>query len=356
MTVKPSNSKWRPLGCAGRLVRVLGIVILVLVILFAALALYQRVALARFMAETAAPGQRVKVENHLMHLNCVGSGAPTVVIDAGNGSFSVEWMPVQAQLSQTMRVCVYDRSGYGWSEPGPQPRNGLQAASELHQLLQAAGESGPYILVGHSLGGVYARVFAVQYPTETAGMVLVETAYPLQVSPEFEVQMRSSIGFYQVMGLLVNTGVMRILGPLSGEDAAPESARSLPPELKALYLNLLLSPDQYTTAIAEMEALPETFRQAEQSLPPGEHPFGDLPLIVLTAGQMAGPGSTPFGGERIPVPAQQIEAQAQLAGLSTRGEQRVAPESGHLMHIDAPAEIIRAVEDMMKEFRGNSLR
>lgn len=325
-----------------------------LILFFLTLGISGRVGLRRTYAEFLPPGKLVAVDGVQIHIHCLGSGAPTVVIDAGNGSYSLEWTPIQERLSRSVRVCTFDRPGYGWSEPGPQPRDGAQVVKELHALLATAGETGPYVLVGHSLGGVHVRLFAAQYPQEVAGMVLVDTAFPLEITPEFEAQMQSSIGFYQVMHLLSGSGVLRILGPLGGEGALPETARKLPAGLQDAYVNLLLDPKHYRTAMDEMGQLPQTFRQTSDALaskPLDRQPLGDLPLIVLTAGQMAAAGTTPFDEQRVPVAAQQIEAQLTLAKTSAHGEQRVLPDSGHSVHLDAPDAVVQAVLDVVASSR-----
>jgi pimeloyl-ACP methyl ester carboxylesterase len=222
---------------------------------------------------------------------------------------------------------------------------------ELHDLLEAAGEAGPYLLVGHSLGGVHVRLFALTYPDEVAGLVLVDTAHPLTITPEFEMQMQSSIGFYQAMNLMTSTGLLRILGPLGGEEGMPATARKLPIEFQETYLNLLLDPNQYATAIAEMQALLQTFEQVSK-LMIGEHPFGDLLLVVLTAGLTSAPGSTPFNEQYVPVPDSQIESQLELARQSSRGEQRVLNESSHSVHLDAPQAVIEAVKQLLRRNDG----
>lgn len=337
------NIQTKRSGC----IRIILWIVLAIALLLVGGCTYQRIALARTREQYPAPGKLVEVDGHLMHIHCEGSGSPTVVIDAGNGSFSVEWMPIQGELSQTTRVCVYDRAGYGWSKAGPHPRDGAQVVSELHTLLQVGGEASPYLLVGHSLGGVHVRLFVTKYPDEVAGLVLVDTAHPLTITPEFEKQMQTSIGFYRVLNLMAGSGLLRILGPLGGKDSLPTTARKLPTELQEIYLNLLLDPNQYATAISEMEQLPQTFQQTSQKMT-GEHPLGDLPLIVLTAGQTSAPGSTPFNEQNVPVSNSQIELQLELAGLSSRGEQRVIAESGHSVHLDAPEEIIKAICDMLE--------
>jgi pimeloyl-ACP methyl ester carboxylesterase len=325
--------------------RIAGIIAVLLALLFAGLAINQRMALARMRAALPAPGELIDVAGHAFHLNCLGSGAPTVLIDAGNGSFSLEWTPIQRELSAVARVCTFDRPGYGWSAPGPAPRDGAQVVAELHTAL-AGNAAPPYILVGHSLGGVHLRLFAAQYPQDVAGMVLIDTPYPLAVTPELEAQMRSSIGFYQAMELLTRSGVLRVLGPLGGAGMLPETAAKLPADLQGVYLELLLDPAQYSTAAAEMAQLPQTFAEADASLS-GAQPFGALPLIVLTAGRQPAPGSTPFDAQTVPAAASWLDAGQALAAQSSRGEQRILAASGHLVHLDAPQEVVRAVQDVV---------
>jgi pimeloyl-ACP methyl ester carboxylesterase len=257
--------------------------IALVLVLAIGLALYQWHALERFRQRTPLPGQLVDVGGHQLHIHCTGSGAPTVVIDAGNACFGLEWTPIQDQLSDKTRVCTYDRAGYGWSEAGPSPRDAATAVAELHDLLQAAKETGPYILVGHSLGGT---------------------------------------------------------------NAMPETTRKLAAELQDTYLNLLLDPQQYETAIDEMAQLSASLRQVGEAMS-GDHPLDGLPLIVLTAGQRMAPGSTPFDDRRIPVGDETMEAQRALSALSTRGEQRVIRESGHQVHLDAPEAVVAVVCDVV---------
>ena len=116
----------------------------------------------------------VSIGTHKLHIYCIGAGSPAIVIDVGAGESYTSWRSVQEQLAQDTRVCAYDRAGYGQSEPGPMPRDSQRAADELHQLLLNSGEEGPFLLVGHSLGGLNVQVFAASYPEQVVGLVLLD--------------------------------------------------------------------------------------------------------------------------------------------------------------------------------------
>ena len=115
-----------------------------------------------------------------LHIHCLGEGNPTVILEAALPGASAHWGWVQPDIATTTRVCAYDRAGMGWSDPGPEPRDAQTIASELHTLLDNARIEGPYVLVGHSFGGLYARMYTAQYPDEVAGMVLVDSTHPDQ--------------------------------------------------------------------------------------------------------------------------------------------------------------------------------
>ena len=151
-----------------------GAVVLVLGLILAG-TIYESVSEAADLRAYPPPGQMVDVGGYRLHINCTGTGSPTVVIDAGWGDWSLSWGWVQREVAKTTQVCTYDRAGMGYSEAGPLPRTAEQFAKELHTLLEQANIARPYVLAGHSLGGLPVRVFAHDYPTEVAGVVLIDS-------------------------------------------------------------------------------------------------------------------------------------------------------------------------------------
>jgi pimeloyl-ACP methyl ester carboxylesterase len=142
--------------------------------------IYQAIATQIYQRTYSPPGEMVDAGTHNLHINCLGEGSPTVILEAANLGMSAHWVRVQQQVAQATRVCAYDRAGLGWSERGPEPRDARQISSELHTLLKGADTDGPYVLAGHSYGGLYARMYAARYPEEVAGVVMVDSSHPEQ--------------------------------------------------------------------------------------------------------------------------------------------------------------------------------
>ena len=177
-TSVPVNSRKRPFF---RWIRYLlmGFLSLLIALAFAG-ALYEGIESHRDRRLYHPPGRLVDIGGYRLHLYCVGQGSPTVILEAGGGNPWLSWYKVQPKVAAFTRVCAYDRAGLGWSDPSPRPRTAKVIAEELHTLLQNGGVTGPFVLVGHSLGGMDARMFANQYPSEVVGMVLVDSSHPDQ--------------------------------------------------------------------------------------------------------------------------------------------------------------------------------
>jgi hypothetical protein len=140
----------------------------------------ESVALTRDQGRYPMPGASYDVGGHRLHLNCTGTGRPTVVLENGLNEISPLWSGITAQIAKTTRVCAYDRAGQGWSGDVAHPQDGLAVAADLHTLLARAGESGPYVLAGHSVGGTLAMTYAARYPAQVAGLVLLDSSSPHQ--------------------------------------------------------------------------------------------------------------------------------------------------------------------------------
>jgi len=183
------------------------------------------------------PGRLVDVGSYQMHLYCTGANAdesPTVILENGLGSVSAAWVLVQPEIAKVTRVCSYDRAGMGWSDSSPEPRDAQHIATELHTLLQKAQIPGPYVLVGWSFGGLYAREYAGQYGDEVSGLVLLDSSHPDQwtSTPEGQRQFEMNAKIYSVAPILVRLGVMRVMGLVQPDSGLPTPYNE---ELKASF-------------------------------------------------------------------------------------------------------------------------
>lgn len=298
-------------------------------------------------------GRSVQAGAVKLNLNCSGAGSPTVILETGHGMSSIGWFNIQPEIAKFTRVCSYDRAGYGWSEAGPEPRTALQVAKELKLLLDAAGEKVPYILVGASLGGIYARVYAGLYPSDIAGAVLVDATHDdiqnrldtvlpaaaIKQRKEYEAAARRHGKRDRLLALLeVNLGLERLKAAFDKDPGPFGLSKDYLEETR--YLE---QPSKFRNATAsEMEAFPESGAEARSI---GN--FGDQPLIVLTAGGVnaSNPLLTATDRDRIKnlwVHVLQVEE----AHLSTRGKQIIIEDSGHVIQFERPDAVISAVREV----------
>lgn len=288
-------------------------------------AIYESAAEAADARAYPPPGKMVDVGEFRLHLNCTGSGSPTVVIDAGHAGSSASWGWVQPELARTTRICTYDRAGMGWSEASPYPRTARQFAKELHTLLANANEPGPYVLVGHSLGGNTVRVYAHDYPAEVSGLVLID-AQKLPAADAAPPQPAPKPGVNSLPALLARVGLVRLLSDPLG------SFRNLPPEEKQTYQPYAVAPRSVQTVLDEFMGIAEGGWQAKAVTT-----LGDLPLIVLSRGKDQD--------------ADWTASQASFLILSTNSQQFFADQSGHVIHIEQPEAAIAAIVKMVEQVR-----
>jgi pimeloyl-ACP methyl ester carboxylesterase len=256
-----------------------------------------------------ANAERFDVGGYRLYLHCMGTGSPTVLLEAGLGSTSDVWYQVQPQIARVTRVCAYDRAGLGGSDPGPTPRTSATIVAELHTLLARAHTPSPYVLVGHSIAGYHLRVFAHRYPHTVAGVVLVDASHPDQIARE-----------------------LAALGPgHAGEDAAVAAVRK----------------DLADTRPDPNERFDIT-ASAAQARATGS--LAHLPLVVLTRGKPVEPPALPHA---VTARLEQTwrSLQNDLASLSSDSVHAIATGSGHFIQLDQPALVITAIRQVVQAVR-----
>jgi pimeloyl-ACP methyl ester carboxylesterase len=278
------------------------------------------VSAAPASSATTATGRMIDVGGHRLYIECTGSGGPAVILQAGLGASSSSWAAIAPAVAATTTVCTYDRAGHGRSdEAGPQ--DGIALATDLHTLLERAGVPGPYVLVGHSSGGPYVRVFATRYADQVAGMVLLDAQPPdaFTALPDYP-------GFYATFRTVatLSPSLARIgfLGPVLGltaDESTPAAARGARDEFIAL-----------KTVLQQSSALTS---------------LGDRPLIVVTA----------VAEE----PAGWLAAQERLPRLSTASVHRVLAAATHnslISGVDAKASSQAILDVLASVHAGTALR
>lgn len=281
----------------------------------------------------AMPGNLVDVGTHSLHLNCTGSGSPTVVLQAGGGEMSSAFGWVAPAVAEETRVCVYDRAGHGWSESAGTAQDGAEIAADLHSLLEAGQVPAPYVLAGHSFGGLYTLTFAALYPDEASGMVLVDTTAPAsEPAPRGTTSDDAGPDAMDRLAALLGTTARMGLGRLvSGSDFG-----DLPSQ----------SRDEMRAAAATESHLRGTVEEYLKASSSGGQAawlegFGSKPLVVLTAG--------------VGTDAAWVERREQLATLSDESEHRLIEGADHsaLIHDEAHAAATSdAILDVLALVRG----
>ena len=300
-------------------------------------------AKARFKKQYPPIGQLVDIGGYRLHMHVEGEGMPTVILDSGAGGIGLAWELVRPTIEKVTRVVTYDRAGLGWSDPSPYPRDAFTMAVELHTMLVNANIPAPYILVGHSLGGPVVRQFAAKYPNEVAGLVMVDSAHEQQMKhfPEAMVKMANSMkGMMGAMKLISKLGIFALKPSL----IAIGDNGKLPCELVAQMQGVMASSNSHAEAlVAESESVYTAQTQPVSTL-------GDLPLIVISHGQLDANAVPPSLGQQVrdDYEAAWQRLQAEITSLSTRGRRIVAERSGHNVIFDQPEIVIESILEMVE--------
>ncbi|MGH8615698.1 MAG: alpha/beta fold hydrolase [Gammaproteobacteria bacterium] len=281
-------------------------------------------------ADQNPPGRLLDVGGFKLHLYCVGLGSPTVVLDAGLGGSAADWTKVQQLVRQTTNACIYDRAGYGWSDPGPAPRTSGRLASELRTLLARAKVPPPYIVVGHSFGGYNARLFSSFYPDDTVGLVLVDSPHEAQVPNLFQHQI---IRMIDPHGLLQRIWTPELAGVLSSAD------------LGAIAPLLGLKAKTLHAILGELAAFKESGDELAASL---INP--DLPLVVIMHGLRVLPSGLGDQMER-----EWLQLLRRLALRQRHSRFVIAEKSAHLVPLEQPELVAAEIHRMVQAYSGNSI-
>jgi pimeloyl-ACP methyl ester carboxylesterase len=284
-----------------------------------------------------APGTLVDVGGHKLHVNCTGSGSPTIILESGASSFAIDWALVQPTVAKSNRVCSYDRAGYGWSEAAEYDMRGEDAVRSLRKALDTLGEHPPFVLVGQSMGGRFTRLFTHLYPSDVTAMVLVDAEHEDGLFMVVN-------GRPAAISSLTDEEFEAAWSPPTGPPPAVPKAelqtahQKLPAELQPIRLELqqrLLSV-MYSATIESMRRTMRSehsaLRELRQLSEREQHALHDLPLIVLSRGLDDSPAHK--------------RAQQALVRLSSRSRLVIVDDSEHEIHLFRPDVVIQAIADV----------
>jgi pimeloyl-ACP methyl ester carboxylesterase len=338
---------------------VLQIVVIVIAVVLLGRAL-NLVLLIRWYSKPKPPGETLLVNDKRIYYTIKGQGSPTVVIEAGLGSASAEWWQIQDTLAQSARVLTYDRAGYGWSELRHDPRTSRQIAFELKALLDTLKIEPPYILVGHSQGGLYINHFCRLYPDLVAGIVLVDPVSPDDVRFKQEllprVYKRSGVDktkLLKVQGWLSGFGFLRLMRPFLFKSPSLAPYRALPAEAFSACWHNFLAPKTSQTALNEYLRArdPRNIVDLKNS---GSPPSVPLRVLVHDAELMR--NAIMRHGDLSRDDADKVEnlwqelLQANTT-LSSKGKVVQTSSGSHLIHLTQPDVVVQNVLDMVKAER-----
>jgi len=322
-------------------------IVLSIVVLFVAFvagsSAWNAIALHHFWATNSPPGAFYSVNGHTMHIICTGSGSPTIVLEAGLGNDALTWGGVQPVLSNTTRVCSYDRAGFGWSDPLPAPRDADHIAAELHELLLQAKVTGPIVLMGHSIAGIYMRDYATRYPEGIVGIVFEDGSTPLQDENSVmkAAESKSKTPPPWALELLAKSamsmGVPRLLGMCS------QSIKGF--DARAAKLQ---AEDICHTNVSPMfTAMDGVNQSGQETIHTG--PYGAMPILIISEDPAKMAAGAPADVANV-----WSQMQEDLKKLSTRSRRIIAKDSTHYIHIDRAELIEKEVPLFIQQIRGTA--
>lgn len=321
--------------------RVLMFLLVAVVVLLSAGAIWNAAALHHYRALAGVPGKLYQVDGRAMQMLCTGSGSPVVVLEAGLGNDSTIWAKNQPELSRITRVCAYDRAGFGWSESRPGVRDSNAISHELHGLLEQAGITDPVILMGHSIAGIHMRNYAAKYPQSVAGIVFIDGSTPQQ-DKYFPASLEKTQTMYiKILIPLAEaatvTGVLRAMGQCAPIKPGMESYAAW---IKADSC----VPSQIISVDREFKAVPVS---GDESVNSG--PFGNLPILIFSQDPTMHDARLGESGKELSSIWNGM--QENLKKLSTNSRRIIAKGSTHYVQVDRSDLVNREVTSFIQQVR-----
>ncbi|HXW63294.1 MAG TPA: alpha/beta hydrolase [Candidatus Acidoferrales bacterium] len=319
---------------------------------------YQLLGVRRDRKRFPPPGKFVAIGNRRLHVRDMGKGSPTVLLESGLMSTVLTWQGIQPELAKSTRVVSYDRAGLGWSDPGPEPRNASRIVDELHSLLTDAQIAPPYVVVGHSYGGLTMSLFAARYPGEVCGVVLVDPVAPAEWHPPSEHDRRrveigsiicrraavvSYTGLLRLIAWLIHSNAKSLANPLirAISQGAPSDSNStesrwfwnLPAGERAVTPFFWTQAKFCRTIASQLERLPESAGQVVAAGPL------ETRLTVISAANL---------------PSRRLAEHRAVAAQSSEGHHILAKRSGHWITEDQPELVVAAILEIVEGARSRT--
>ena len=310
------------------------------------------------IAPYLTPQRMIQIaKDRAINLICRGQGSPTVVLTPGLGGWSQAWYRIQGPVSRETRVCAWDPAGLGFSDPSPEPQDAFNETEDLEKVLKVAGVDGPYVMVAHSAGGFVAIRFADEHPSAVVGMVLVDPSIPDQtairerIAPKFAAfgngGPAAAAERLRQCAAKLKSGALKPGTP--GFDEC--TAQPMPDEFSRLSISLSQLNANPARLLTQASALANAVSENPRKMINPHRNYGDIPLIVLTSGQHPIPPNMPTDvGQQAAVYFQALASGHQAyAALSTRGQDRPVPDSGHFIQFDNPPAVLAAINSVLAD-------
>jgi pimeloyl-ACP methyl ester carboxylesterase len=331
------------MGSHKLLARLATAIVLICMLASSAGVAYNALSIRHYRQMAGVPGKLYDVGGYSMHLYCTGEGSPTIVLSSGLGDDFTGWAKVQPALSRQTGVCSYDRAGFGWSESRPGVQDANAISSQLHQLIGVAAVQRPFVLVGHSISGIYLRSYAARYPGDLAGLVLVDAATPLQddrIPKELVKIQEDQRRQMPWQKLLMTLGWYRLQGVCT----------SIPPGFEA-YSAWIKADSCIPSQMDAMENELDAERASgEETIHAG--PFGNLPVLILSRDPNVLAANWPAALSK----ANSIvwsQMQEEAKGLSGQSRRIIAKGSDHYIQNDRPELVIREITSFVAMIRNH---